>query len=569
MPALLQGSVDDVLTSMGMDATWLTAVLGMGGSDPITLLSVDGEMIPAAFPGFGVQSTGRMNQGDGWLQTYEQLWREYQVVVTPALGRLSPTDYWIDTAFSAWLAIEHIRRVDGDAGAGLVLDELRSRYLTESAVYVRPLVWDRWHVASDLRDRHAEAKGAWVFRMLHERLGPYVFTEAMTRFFVAAREGVVDSETLRRELEVVSREDLGSFFDTWVYAAGHPVISLSYQYDPNSENTNLQLKQHQEGQLVPETFVFDAAFQYSTLAETNSITLRVDERERRTQIPTGIAPRFIHPDALATVPLDFATPPPENDLVSQLRYSMDATSTIRSLRLLAGSAVDPSMLLGLRSLVTNTTEPAILAAAAPVLAKMAPSSSALNLLISWTTHEDTRVRASAVQALMAFSDAPEAFDAALAVANTGGDAHELAAAVQTLVALRPGSAWPIIRSALVTESEGDLVRIQALELINSDTADENDLAMAVLPHLDGSPDVSAAALLCLTRLFPEGPRTTRTAEEWLTNASTIKRAAAIEAITGRELDDVPRALLESALEREPDIGLRRQIEAILSRFDDA
>ena len=566
---LQHGSVGQMLPSMGMDATWLSTVLGLDGTDPMTLLTVGGEMIPAAFPGFGVRSTGRLNREDGWMRAYERLWRDYQIVVTPALGRLSPTDYWIDAAFSAWLAIDHIRREEGDAAAGLVLDELRRRYLSESALYVRPLVWDRWHAASDLRDRHAEAKGAWVFRMLHERLGPEAFGEAMTRFFVAAREEVVDSETLRQELEVVSREDLGSFFDTWVYAAGHPVISLSYQYDPNTEYTNLELKQHQEGQLVPETFVFDAAFQYSTLAETNSITLRVDERERLTQIPTGIAPRFIHPDALATVPLDFATSPAETDLVSQLRYSMDVASTIRSLHLLAGSALDPSMLLGLRSILTSTTDPAVLSEAAPILANMAPSSSALTMLISWTTHEDSRVRAAAVRALLAFPDAPEAFDAALSVANTGKDAHELAAAVGTLVALRPSSAWPILRSALVTESEGDLVRIQALELIHAETADEDDLAAAVLPHLSGSPDVRAAALLCLTRLFPDGPRTTRTAEEWLTAASSIQRAAAIEAIALRELDDIPKSRLESALGQEPDINLRRQILAILSRFEDA
>jgi len=562
------GSVSEVLASMDMDAGWMKAVLGLDGGTAMTLLTVDSEMIPAAFLGFGVRTTGSLNREDGWMRTYEALWRDYQLVVTPALGRLSPTDYWIETAFSAWLAIEHIKRSEGEAAAGLVLDELRQRYLKESAVYVRPLVWDRWHVASDLRDRHAEAKGAWVFRMLHERLGEDAFEEAMTRFFTAAQEGVVDSETLRRDMEVVSREDLGSFFDTWVYAAGHPIISLSYEYNPNTENTKLELTQHQEGMLVPETFVFDAAFQYSTFAETNSITLRVDERERNTQVPTGIAPRFIHPDALANVPLDFASPPAESDLVSQLRYSIDAASTIRSLHLLGGASLDPSLLLGLRGIISASTDPAILAETAPILGQMAPSSSALSLLISWTTHESARVRAAAVKSLTAFPDSPEAFDAALAVANAGSNAHELAAAVRTLVTLRPAAAWPILRSALVTESEGDLVRLQALELIGPGTADEDDLATAVLPHLEGSPDASAAALLCLARLFPDGPRTTRTAEAWLTDPSSIRRAAAIEAIASRELEDVPRAQLESALSQEPDIELRRQIEAILNRFGD-
>ena len=554
---------DEAMQSIGLDTSWLERILGEESLNSYVLLTIEGESVPAAFEGVGIRTMGQLVRDDGWMRQYERLWRDYQLAITPALGRLAPTDYWIDTALSAWLAVEHLRRTEGDAAAGVVLDELRQRYLSESARYVRPLVWDRWHIASDLRDRHAEAKGAWVFRMLHERLGEDTFVEALRRFLDEARRGVVDSETLRQQFEVVSREDLGEFFDTWVYAAGHPVISLSYQFDPSTEQTNLALKQHQEGALVPETFVFDAAFQYSTLAETNSVTIRVNERERNTQLPTGIEPRFIHPDALATVPLDFESPPSKSDLVSQLRYSMDAASTVRSLHLLSAAAMDPALLLGLRSVITATTDPVILAEAAPILGKMAPSSSALALLITWSTHESPRVRTAATTALGEFSDSPQAYNAALAVANAGTDAYELAAAVRALVVLRPENAWPVLRSALVTPSEGELVRIQALELIDVETAEPDDIAGAVLPLLDGSPDVGAAALLCLSRIFPEGPRTMQTADSWLTDQSSIRRDAALSTMASRVREDVPIARLEAALEQEPDVNLRRRMESLL------
>ena len=552
---------------LDLDGAWIDQVLGAPPILSWTLLTVDGESIPAAFMGAGVQSTGALERSDAWKRHYESLWRNYQLVLTPNLGRLAPTDSWIETGLAAWLSVDRIRQLDGEAAAGLVLDDLRRRYLAESSIYQRPLVWDRWNVAADLRDRHAEAKGAWVFRMLHERLGPTAFNEGLTRFFTLARDRVVDSETLREQFEIVSREDLGNFFDTWVYAAGHPVISLSYRFDPGSEQTDLELIQHQNGPLVPETFVFDAAFQYSTLAETNSVTLRVDERQRTTRIPTGIAPRFIHPDALATVPLDFAEPPGKADLVSQLRYSMDAASTIRSLHLLSASSLDPALLLGLRSAIAAGTDPAILAEAAPVLGRMAPSSSALNQLMEWTRHEDPRVRASAVRALAAFSGSSEAYDAALAVANAGFEAGELSAAVETLALLRPERAWTVLRSALVTPSDGEMVRITALALIGPDTADDNDVAAAVLPLLDLDPDVGAAALRCLARLFPEGPRTTRETEAWLTDSSSIRREAAIAVVEARDDDDQPAARLRQALEREPEVALRRRLEALLERAE--
>ena len=565
--ALQQLTMAEALDGFGLDAEWMTRVLALDAAAPITVLSVPGESIPASFIGCNVQSTGGLDRGNEWMRNYERLWRNYQLILTPTLGRLAPTDYWIETGLSAWLSVERIRNSQSDAAAGLVLDELRQRYLSESKLYQRPLVWDRWQVAADLRDRHAEAKGAWVFRMLHERLGSAAFDEALQRFFELARHQVVDSETLRTQFEVVSREDLGDFFDTWVYAAGHPVISLSYQFDPDTEQTNLRLVQHQEGSLVPETFVFDAAFQYSTLAETNSVTLRVDERDRTTRIPTGIAPRFIHPDALANVPLDFEETPGKADLVSQLRYSMDAASTVRSLHLLSTGALDPMLLLGLRSAITEATDPVVLAETAPVLGRMAPSASALGMLIEWTRHEDFRVRAAAVEALGSFEGSADAYDAALQVANSGSEAVELAAAVRTLAHLRPDRAWPVLRAALVTPSEGEQVRITALEMIRTDTADDGDMADAILPLLDGTPDVGAAALRCLARLFPEGPRTTRQADAWLLDASSIRREAAISVIEQRDVDDLPAERIRQALAREPDIGLRRRLEALESRLE--
>lgn len=560
-------AAEELAAHLDLDDAWISSVLGSFEQPDWTLMTVAGESVPAAFLGFSVQSTGALERGDAWKRRYERLWRSYQLVLTPSLGRLAPTDYWIETGLAAWLSVERIRQTDGEGAAGLVLDDLRRRYLAESSLYQRPLVWDRWNVASDLRDRHAEAKGAWVFRMLHERLGPTAFNEGLTRFFAMAQDGVVDSETLREQFEVVSREDLGDFFDTWVYAAGHPVISLSYRFDPGSEQTDLELVQHQDGPLVPETFVFDAAFQYSTLAETNSVTLRVDERERATRIPTGIAPRFIHPDALATVPLDFAQPPGKADLVSQLRYSMDAASTIRSLHLLASTSLDPALLLGLRSAISVGTDPAVLAEAAPVLGRMAPSSSAQTQLIEWTRHEDARVRAAAVRSLSAFTGSTEAWNAALAVANSGSEAVELAAAVETLALLRPERAWPILQSALVTPSDGEVVRITALGLIGPGTADDGDVANAVLPLLELDPDVGAAALRCLARLFPEGPRTTRETEAWLTDPSSIRREAAIAVVEQRDADDLPVVRLRQALEREPEVGLRRRLESLLERAE--
>ncbi len=555
----------EAVEQIGLYGEKLDALLGKSHEISYTVLDIKGESTPAAFSSHGIRALGGLNRDHSWMRRYELLERDYGLMVSPALGRLAPTDGWIESAIRAWLAVKHVRTEGGDGAAALILEELRQQYLAEAALYVRPLVWDRWYVASDLRDRHAEVKGVWVLRMLSERMGSEALLESLRRFMVVAQEDMVDSETLREQLEIVSREDLGAFFDTWVYGAGHPVISLKYDYNAATEQTEVVLTQHQEGPLVPESFLFDTVLQYSTLAETDTKAIEVKERTHRLALPTGMKPRFVHADAFATVLLDYHDQPSGADLVSQLRYSVSLASTVRSLRRLSGQQPDPSLLLGLRSVTTENADAAVLVAAAPVLGRVAPSASALSLLVSWTNHADPGVRTAATRELGLFPASDKAYDAALAVANSGKNASELAAAVQALVALRPDRAWSVLRSALVTPSEGDLVRIGALELIQPGTADENAVAQAVLPLLDFQTDVSAAALLCLARLFPEGPKTTRTTDAWLVDGSYQKRAAALSILENRTSDELFVSDLEQALDREPAPELRRRIDALLSK----
>jgi len=555
-------SADHILVS-----SYLEQELGVSVPQSVLVLRTDGESVPVAFERFAVLGIGGLPD-DPWMRRYEQLFREVQLRITPLLGRLIPSDSWIESALSSWIAVDLIRHKDGEAAAGKVLETLRQRYLREATAYVRPLVWDRWNVASDLRDRHAEAKGAWVLRMLHERLGSEAFFDGFQQFLMIAEDEVVDSETLRESLETASREDLGQFFDVWIYSAGHPVVSLSYNFDQTTEQTSMRLTQHQEGSLVPSSFVFDAAFQYSTLGETNSITLRIADRERITSIATGIAPRFIHPDAFATIPLDFSEPPSQNDLVSQLRYSLDDGSTIRSLHLLEQATPDPSLLLGLRSALGPDAPPAVLAEASALLAKMAPSSSALNQLLTWTSNPGIRVRSAAMLGLASFPDAPKAYDAALLMANEGQSAGELSAAVFAIVTLRPSSAWTVLRSALVTPSEGEQVRITALGLIGADTAPKKELLDATRPFLTSGSDLSIAALNAIIRIDPDDRLVSRTLSDWVLSDNALHRDAAISILDQSQEIQVDYDTLRQAVDSEPDASLRRRIERLLTDQSD-
>jgi len=498
-----------------------------------------------------------------WPADFDMARQHIQTVLAGSLNRLITTDSWIREGLASWLAVDYLRKTEGDATSGLVLEELRKVYLTEAADYVRPLVWDRWVNASDLADTHASAKGAWVFRMLKERLGARSLFAGIRLFLIAARTDVVDSETLRKSLETASSEDLGRFFDSWVYSAGHPKLELSYSFDIASERATILTVQHQDGPLVPSAFEFDATFQYSSLAETNAIQVRVSERSQSASISTGLSPRYVHPDAYATVLLDFAVPLSRDDLVSQMRNSLSSGSTIRSLKLLLDMDPEPAVLLGLRSSIQADRAPAILLTTCDLLGKMAPSTSALNILLSYSTHEDSRVRAAAIRAMATFVDAPGAFQAVLSAANTAQDSEVLAAAVFALLQLRPSNAWTYLRSALVTPSRNEVVRLTALNIIDGGMAQKEDLFDSISSFLEEGIPLGIAALRALNRVDSSDDLVLKTTVSWLEADEYARRAVAVEILEESDLAEIDIPLLHRIAAAEPDLELRRQLNRLI------
>ena len=543
--------------------SYLEEYLNLSNGREHQIMFIPGIHHPDTFDRFALLPAHAPLAQSPWPADFDMARQLIQTILYGSLNRLIPTDAWIREGLASWLAVDYLRKTEGDAASGLVLEELRRAYLTETSDYVRPLLWDRWVNASDLADTHASAKGAWVFRMLKERLGARSLFAGIRLFLMAARTDVVDSETLRKSLETASRENLRKFFDTWVYSAGHPKLELSYSFDIASERATILTVQHQDGPLVPSAFEFDATFQYSSLAETNAIQVRISDRSQSTSISTSLSPRYVHPDAYATVLLDFAVPLSRDDLVSQMRNSLSSGSTIRSLKLLLDMDPEPAILLGLRSSIQADRAPSVLLTTSDLLGKMAPSTSALNILLSYSTHEDSRVRAAAIRAMATYVDAPSAFQAVFSAANTAHDSEVLAAAVFALTRLRPSNAWTYLRSALVTPSRNEIVRLTALNLIEGEMAPKMDIFASISFFLEEGIPLGVAALRALNRVDSSDDLVLKTTASWLEADEYARRAVAVEILEDSDLTEIDIPLLHGIAAAEPDLDLRRQLHRLI------
>ncbi len=87
---------------------------------------------------------------------------------------------------------------------------------------------ERFYAAENPYDR-----GGFVLHMLRKRLGDEVFWLGVRLYLAKNKFNQVETDDFRFALEEVSGESLERFFDQWVMRPGHPVLNVSYNWEPS------------------------------------------------------------------------------------------------------------------------------------------------------------------------------------------------------------------------------------------------------------------------------------------------------------------------------------------------
>jgi aminopeptidase N len=101
-------------------------------------------------------------------------------------------------------------------------------------------------------------KGAWFLHMLREKIGHDAFRKGIRSYYAAHFNGSVTTEDFRKEMELASGQDLGGFFEQWLYHAQNPVLTGVWSYDQKKRQVVIQLEQVQSGD-----FLFDLPVQFA------------------------------------------------------------------------------------------------------------------------------------------------------------------------------------------------------------------------------------------------------------------------------------------------------------------
>ncbi|HEY2289962.1 MAG TPA: M1 family aminopeptidase [Thermoanaerobaculia bacterium] len=310
---------------------------------------------------------------------------------------------WLNEGFADYFTALYLRHAHGEDAFAWEMDDLRSAYLREAErEYQRPIVTRRYADPVDMFDRHTYNKGALVLHVIHHLLGEEGWSRGIHAYVERFAGQTVTTADLQDALEKATGISLGAVFDQYVYGAGHPALKVKWDYQPETRQVHLEIRQTQK------TGLFSFPLEVALVGERETVVRSLPVAARDFQdlyLPSDERPRTValDPEGWILKTVDFAKPAAE--WVIQLTASQPLPAKLEAIRALGDLGGDEAVAALGRAL---REEPFYGARqeAAQALGKIRQGSS-LEALRAGLADPDSRVRSRDLESLGSFPEHAE------------------------------------------------------------------------------------------------------------------------------------------------------------------
>jgi hypothetical protein len=226
-----------------------------------------------------------------------------------AIGPKNYHEQWLSEGFSQYFAALYAAQERGDDEFADVLKQMRRWAVEDSQEGPVYLGYRLGHIRSDSRVFRAVVynKGAMVLHMLRGLLGDERFFRGLRAFYTEWRFKKAGTDDLRVALERASGEDLGPFFDAWVFGTAIPRLEVTRTIEDSTATIRIE----QRGTVMPVPVTISIEYEEGRVDRlvipvlTRSVTRSVPLTGKLKEIvvhreqslaefdkPSGDAPRF-------------------------------------------------------------------------------------------------------------------------------------------------------------------------------------------------------------------------------------------------------------------------------------
>ncbi len=347
----------------------------------------------------------------------------------------------------------------------------------------RPLVWSHW--VADPFDvffsGHIYPRGATVLQMLRHELGDSTFWAAMHRYTVEHAYGTVTSADLEKAFEDETGRSFQDFFHDWVYGAGYPAFRVSSRWTGGTLHVDAREVQPRDS--MTDWFDVDVAVRALTDAGPVDGVVHVRNGSGSADLALPAPPRAVvwDPGDWLLDVTDF--PRSTRMLAYQARHAERVPGRVEAIERLGERTAQAAALAAIADAATEDPFWGVRQRAVRALAAFASTGasssadsatiadSAAAALLAASRDPDPRVRQAAAASLGHFRG--DAVAATLQrLATTDSSYYVRGDAVQSLAAVAPGAALPVIHALLQQDSWLDVLRANAIYALAATDAPE-------------------------------------------------------------------------------------------------
>jgi aminopeptidase N len=153
---------------------------------------------------------------------------------------------WLSEGFATYLKNVYFEHKYGETRRQVDMqkdrDDIARNKLTQTSPIVDTTIMNISHVLSI----NTYQKASWVLHMLRKQLGDEIFWKGVRSYYLKFQNQNALTSDFQREMEQTSGLKLDSFFKSWLYQAGNPVITGRWDYDSKSKLLYMTITQTQK-----------------------------------------------------------------------------------------------------------------------------------------------------------------------------------------------------------------------------------------------------------------------------------------------------------------------------------
>lgn len=256
--------------------------------------------------------------------------------------------------------------------------------------------------------------------------------------------------------------DVFEIANAWLY---RPLFAIRYKID--GQVLRVHIEEIQENRRTPAVYPIVLTLEAGALGTTERFEVTLNGRIEEFALPFPYRPRFVavYPETRGV--MESRISQPAAGWIAQLRHASLPEARFAAAQALRSLPPDPALMLGLRNAFDEESDVRVRTAIVQSMAHLASGGAADRALAAAYEDASPDVRNAVLASLSQTLSSPALIAMALRAAQTDTDQSVQAEAVRALAKMQAPEALQVARSALITPSRNEIIRIAGLDALGT------------------------------------------------------------------------------------------------------